>query len=173
MKSLRERYGASPLHLLLILCSFAVALYAGLRLLKGNPLGVAGWFVGAALLHDLLLIPLYTLTDRALQVLLARGGRSSQRALWTARSTVNYVRVPGLVSLLLLAVWYPLILARVPGYQVTTTLPLDTFFGHWLLITGALFAGSAFCLLASLLRHRPRRPPRSPRSWPTRRWGRS
>ncbi len=165
MKGLRERYGASPLHLLLVLCSFAVALYAGLRLLKGDPVGVAVWFVGAALLHDLVLLPLYTVTDRALQALLARAGRGREEGtLWAAGSTVNYLRVPGLVSLLLLVVWYPLVLRRVPGYQVTTGLPPDTFLGHWLLITGALFAGSALCLLAALLRRRPRRPlrPRRP-----------
>ena len=162
MNGLRRRYGASPLHLLLVLCSFAVALYAGLRLLKGDPVAVAVWFVGAALLHDLVLVPLYTVTDRALQLLLARAGHGrAEGTLWAARSTVNYLRVPALVSLLLLGVWYPLVLRRVPGYQVTTGLPPGTFLGHWLLITGALFAGSALCLLAALFRGRPRRPARA------------
>ena len=142
MNGLRRRYGASPLHLLLVLCSFAVALYAGLRLLKGDPVAVAVWFVGAALLHDLVLVPLYTVTDRALQLLLARAGHGrAEGTLWAARSTVNYLRVP--------------------GYQVTTGLPPGTFLGHWLLITGALFAGSALCLLAALFRGRPRRPARA------------
>ena len=163
MKRLRERYGASPLHLLLVLCSFAVALYAGLRLLKGDPVGVAVWFVGAALAHDLVLVPLYTVTDRALQALSARGGRSRE-PLWAARTAVNYVRVPALVSLLLLVVYYPLVLRRVPAYRVTTGLPAGAFLGHWLLITAALFAGSAVCLLAAVVRsRRHRRPPRSPR----------
>ena len=148
MKAVRERYGASPLHLLLVLCSFALALYAGVRLLKGDTVGVAVWFVAAALVHDLVLLPLYTVTDRALQLLLpGRGRRTGTGSGW-----VNYVRVPGLVSLLLLVVWYPLILRRVPGFQLTTGLAPDTFLGHWLLITAALFAGSALCLLGAMVR---------------------
>ena len=49
----------SPLQLLLLVCSFALAGYAGVRLLEGDWFGVALWFVGAALLHDLVLLPLY------------------------------------------------------------------------------------------------------------------
>lgn len=67
MAAFRRRYGASPLHLLLVLASFALAAYAGVRLLKGDTLGVALWFVGAALLHDLVLLPFYAVTDRAAQ----------------------------------------------------------------------------------------------------------
>ena len=157
MKALRQRYGASPLHLLLVLCSFALALYAGLRLLKGDTVGIAVWFVGAALLHDLVLLPLYTVTDRALQLLLPGGDGS--RSTRTGVGLVNYLRVPGFVSLLLLVVWYPLILSRVPGFQLTTGLAPGTFLGHWLLITAALFAGSALCLLASSVRGARRRRP--------------
>ena len=149
----RARYGASPLHLLLVLCSFALALYAGLRLLKGDTVRVAVWFVAAALLHDLVLLPLYTVTDRALQLLVP--GRGTR----TGAGRVNYVRVPGLVSLLLLAVWYPLILRRVPGFQLTTGLAPGAFLGHWLLITAALFAASALCLLTAMVRDARRRRP--------------
>ncbi|MFD4244003.1 hypothetical protein ACFWP3_20725 [Streptomyces sp. NPDC058525] len=60
MNRLRARYGASALHLALTLSSFALALYAGVRLLDGDTWGVAVWFVGAALLHDLVLLPLYS-----------------------------------------------------------------------------------------------------------------
>jgi len=155
----RARYGASPLHLLLVLCSFALALYAGVRLLKGDTVGVAVWFVAAALVHDLVLLPLYTVTDRALQLLLpGRDGGSGARA---GGGWINYVRVPGFVSLLLLVVWYPLILRRVPGFQLTTGLAPGTFLGHWLLITAALFAGSALCLLVSTVRAARQRQPRA------------
>ena len=54
----------SPLQLLLLACSFALAGYAGVRLLAGDWFGVALWFVGAALLHDLVLLPLYAVADR-------------------------------------------------------------------------------------------------------------
>jgi hypothetical protein len=150
VKALRERYGASPLHLLLVLCSFALALYAGLRLLKGDTVAVAVWFVAAALVHDLVLLPLYTVTDRALQLLLP--GRDGSPVSGAGGGLVNYVRVPGSVSLLLLVVWYPLILRRVPGFGPTTGLAADTFLGHWLLITAGLFAASALCLLVSTVR---------------------
>ena len=98
------------------------------------------------LLHDLVL--LYTLTGRALQILLP--GRAASASRGAGR--INYVQVPALVSLLLLVVWYPLILCRVLGYQVTTGLAPGAFLGHWLLITAALFAASALCLLAAMAR---------------------
>lgn len=149
-KGVRARYGASPVHLLLVLCSFALTLYAGIRLLKGDTLGVIVWFVGAALLHDLVLVPLYTVTDKVLVAVLGRcsvPGSAAGPAAW-----INYVRVPAFVAVLLLVVWYPLILRRVPGYAGYTGLPADVFLGRWLLITAALFAFSALCLLIALLR---------------------
>ncbi|MFI9063939.1 hypothetical protein ACIGQE_18970 [Streptomyces sp. NPDC053429] len=132
----RRRYGASPLHLLLVLASFALTAYAGVRLLKGDTVGVALWFVGAALLHDLVLLPAYSLLDRAAQL---------PKAPWPS---VNYVRVPAFVSGLLLLVWWPLVLGRVSHYTAATALPADGFLGRWLLITAALFAASAVVLPA-------------------------
>lgn len=82
----RHRYGASPLHLLLVLASFALAVYAGIRLLAGDTLGVIIWFVGAAMVHDLILLPLYSVTDRAAQRLF-RGGRDAGRPLTGRAST--------------------------------------------------------------------------------------
>lgn len=149
-KGIRARYGASPVHLLLVLCSFALTLYAGIRLLKGDTLGVIVWFVGAALLHDLVLVPLYTVTDKVLAAVLGR--RSATGSAAGPAPWINYVRVPAFIAVLLLVVWYPLILRRVPGYTGYTGLPADVFLGRWLLITAALFALSALCLLIALLR---------------------
>ncbi|MGW8554749.1 hypothetical protein [Streptomyces tubercidicus] len=145
MKGFRARYGASPLHLLLVLCSFFLALYAGVRLLKGDPLGVALWFVGAALLHDLVLLPLYTAADRLLQNAF-RHRRHSTGPPCPPTGGINYLRVPAFVSLLLLVVWYPLVLDRVPEFSLYTGLPSGVFWGRWLLITAGLFAASAVCL---------------------------
>lgn len=153
----RARYGASPLHLLLVLCSFALTAYAGIRLLDGDALMVAVWFIGAALVHDLLLLPLYTVTDRALQALLRRSPDDDGTAPATAaRGSVNYVRVPAFISLLLLAVWYPLILDRVERYSSYTGLNAAVYWGRWLLITCVLFAVSALCLVVRAWRGRPR-----------------
>ncbi|WP_405759074.1 hypothetical protein [Streptomyces sp. NBC_00073] len=145
----RHRYGASPLHLLLVLASFALACYAGLRLLKGDTLGVAVWFVGAALLHDLVLLPLYAVTDLGVQRVLgyrSGEGKGARKGEGGPRVGVNHVRVPAFVSGVLLLVYWPLVLRQVGHYTVTTGLPADVFLGRWLLITACLFAASATVL---------------------------
>ncbi|MFG2335539.1 hypothetical protein [Streptomyces yangpuensis] len=139
----RRRYGASPLHLLLVLASFALAVYAGLRLLKGDTFGVALWFVGAALVHDLVLLPLYSVTDRATQAVCGTSGPGHA----AGRVSVNYVRVPAFVAGVLLLVWWPLVLHRVDHFTAYTGLPADGFLARWLLITALLFASSAVVLL--------------------------
>lgn len=152
MSRFRGRYGASPLHLLLVLTSFALAGYAGVRLLRGDPLGVLIWFAGAALVHDLIFLPAYSVTDRLARHLcrhpLPGQGTSPRRG----GTSVNYVRVPAFVSGLLLLVWWPLILRQVPHYTAATALPADGFLGRWLLISACLFAGSALCLLLRMRR---------------------
>ncbi|MFE9118970.1 hypothetical protein [Streptomyces sp. NPDC007172] len=153
MNGFRTRYGASPLHLTLVLCSFALAGYAGVRLLHGDTLGVIVWFVGAALLHDLVLLPLYSSADRALQRLLPATGRRGAHDAGKRVAGVNHVRVPAFVSGVLLLVWWPLVLGQVDGFTAATALPGDVFLGRWLLVTAGLFAGSALCALARVGRH--------------------
>ncbi|MDG9712213.1 hypothetical protein QC385_29350 [Streptomyces sp. DH10] len=134
----------SPFQLLLLGCSLALAAYAGVRLLAGDWLGVALWFVGAALLHDLVLLPLYAALDRAVV-----------RGFGPRREWVGYVRVPAALSGLLLLVWFPLISGMVEGrYRSATGLPADVFLARWLLITAVLFGGSALLLAVRLLRVR-------------------
>ncbi|CAM5544772.1 hypothetical protein SAFG77S_06452 [Streptomyces afghaniensis] len=136
----------SPFQLLLLACSFALAAYAGVRLLAGDWFGVALWFVGAALLHDLVLLPLYAALDRAV----VRGLGAVRRREWVA-----YVRVPAALSGLLLLVWFPLISGMVERrYRSGTGLPADVFPARWLLITAVLFGGSALLLAVRLLRVR-------------------
>ncbi|MFE9928554.1 hypothetical protein [Streptomyces sp. NPDC005533] len=143
----RRRYGASPLHLLLVLASFVLAGYAGLRLLKGDAVGVALWFVGAALLHDLVLLPLYSVTDRVVQVAFGIDGDVEAPAV---RTGLNHVRVPAFVAGVLLLVWWPLVLRRVDHFTAATGLPEDGFLTRWLLITAGLFAVSAAVLLVRM-----------------------
>lgn len=136
----------SPLHLLLLSCSFALAAYAGVRLLAGDWFGVALWIVGAALLHDLVLLPLYAAADRAVVSVFGAARR---------REWVMYVRVPAALSGLLLLVWFPLISGAVERrYRSATGLPADVFLARWLLITAVLFGGSALLLVVRLLRLR-------------------
>jgi len=131
-----ERYGARPLHLVGFLLTFAVAGWAGLQLANlDNAFSVLVWFAGAIVLHDLVLYPAYSVLDRGVQ----RTGVS-----------INYVRVPALLSGLLFLVWFPLILERAPGlYRSVTGIEPPDYLARWLLITAALFAGS---LLVALLR---------------------
>ncbi|MFC9292522.1 hypothetical protein ACFTWH_24090 [Streptomyces sp. NPDC057011] len=145
----RRRYGASPLHLLLVLASFTLAVYAGVRLLKGDGVAVALWFVGAALLHDLVLLPLYSVTDRAAQALF---GPAADEGSPVARVSVNHVRVPGFVAGVLLLVWWPLVFRQVGHFTASTGLPADGFLARWLLITAGLFAASAAILLVRMWR---------------------
>ncbi len=139
----RRWYGEGPLHLLLMAASFALAGYAGVRLLAGDTFGVVVWFVGAALVHDLVLVPLYAAADR----LLCRtaGPRSG---------LVNFVRVPVFLSGLLLLVWFPLITRQTERYEPASGLSPDVFLGNWLLITAALFAVSGVWLVVRTLRAR-------------------
>lgn len=138
--------------LLLFAASFALAGYAGVRMVAGDEPGlVVLWFVGAVVLHDLVLLPLYSLADRALV-----GGA---RALGH-REAVGYVRVPAALSALLLLLWFPLISGRVAErYETATGLPGDGFAERWLLVTAALFAGSAALLALRLRRAAKHRPP--------------
>ncbi|MGQ4419113.1 hypothetical protein ACN6LA_006221 [Streptomyces sp. SAS_269] len=137
---MRRRFPVgSPFQLLLLACSFALAGYAGVRLLAGDWRGIALWIVGAALLHDLVLLPLYAAADRAV----VRGLGAAGHRGWTL-----YVRVPAVLSGLLLLVWFPLILNLVDRrYRAATGMSADVYLGRWLLITAVLFGGSALLLV--------------------------
>lgn len=142
----------NPFEILLLACSFALAAYAGLRLFAGDWSGVALWLVGAALLHDLVLLPLYSLADRAALRGLGAVGR---------REWAMYVRVPAALSGLLLLVWFPLISGMVDRrYRSATGLPADGFPARWLLITAVLFGGSALLLAVRVARSGGRAPGR-------------
>ena len=57
----RALYGASPLHLLAVIASFAIAAYAFLRI-AGTPTALQTflWLAAAAIGHDLIAFPLYS-----------------------------------------------------------------------------------------------------------------
>lgn len=144
----RRRYGEGPLHLLLLAASFALTGYAGIRLLHGDTPRIVLWFAGAAVVHDLVLLPVYSTADRALREALGTRPGPSVR-----RRSVNFVRVPAFLSLLLLLVQFPLIARLSERYERYTGLSVDVFLGNWLLVTGVLFAVSALWFVLSV---RPR-----------------
>ncbi|MFB9186356.1 hypothetical protein ACFFX1_50250 [Dactylosporangium sucinum] len=143
-------YGANPLHLLALIAAFAVAGYAAVRLFAVQPVGVAVWLVGAAIAHDLILFPLYALADRSARSVLHRRAAD----LRTVRS-INYLRVPTVLSGLLLLVWFPLIFRMVPGFEAATALSQDVYLGRWLAITAVLYGGAALAFALSVRRTRP------------------
>jgi hypothetical protein len=151
-------YGAGPLHLLALLACFGLAGYAAARLIPSQPLGVAAWFFGAVIGHDLLLMPLYSLADRSVMAAIRHREPQLPVTPW-----INYVRVPAALSGLLLLVWFPLILRLQSPYHASTMLSADPYVWHWLAVTGALFLLSAVAF-ALRLRGKPRTasPPERP-----------
>lgn len=133
------------IQLLALLASFAVAGYAAIRLLAGNPVGIGAWFVGSAVVHDLVLFPLYAGLDAVLVLLLRR-----LPALATVRGVrwLNYLRVPAVVSGLLLLVWSPLILRLPTAFHAASGLSEQPFLLHWVAVTVVLFGVSAAILAA-------------------------
>jgi hypothetical protein len=128
------------IQLLALLASFVIAGYAAVRLLAGNPIGVGAWFVGSTVVHDLLLFPLYAGLDAGLVLLLRR------HPPWGAVAGVrwlNYLRVPAVISGVLLLVWSPLILGRPTVIREASGLPSPPLLPHWLAVTAVLFAISA------------------------------
>jgi hypothetical protein len=150
MRRLLRWYGASPLHLLALLACFGLAGYAAARLVSSRPVAVLVWFGGAVVAHDLLLMPLYSLADRSAMAAIRHREPNLPAAPW-----INYVRVPGALSGLLLLVWFPLILRLRSPYHASTTLSADPYLWHWLAVTGTLFLLSAVAF-ALRLRSRSR-----------------
>jgi hypothetical protein len=138
-------YGAGPLHLLTMLASFALAGYAAALLLPGNTVGVLVWFAGAVIGHDLLLVPLYTLADGSARAVFRHRSPALPAVSW-----INYLRVPIVLSGMLLLIWFPLIFRLPARFPATTTLPLDPYLWHWLAVTGVLFLLSAAAFAARL-----------------------
>lgn len=118
--------------------AFAIAGYALAQILRGGSVvNFIVWFTGAVVLHDLLLLPAYSLLDR-LAWTRQRQGHARRVAV------INHVRAPALISGLLLLIYFPSILGLSErNYYAATGHHLHGYARNWLLITVALFAGSA------------------------------
>jgi len=138
---IRRIYGASLAHAALMIGSAVVIGYAGVRWLRAGTWPITEWLAGSVIGHDFLLLPGYAAADRVLVLLL-------RRRKWLAQ----YVRVPVALSLLLLAVWWPLILRHDPARRRQSGLSTAPFLGRWLVISGALFAASGIAAACALRR---------------------
>ena len=147
----RGAYGAGPLHLLAVVASLAIAGYALLEIAdRPAPLSFAIWFGGAIVAHDLVAFPLYSLLNLIAGKPLLAAGERGLRAL-------NHLRVPALLSAFAFVVWFPLILGLGGElYELKSGQTTDAYVGRWLLLTAALFTGSAliFALRLRLARRR-------------------
>ena len=141
MGFLRRHYGAGPIHLLSLVACLAFSGYVVKTIyVSSHGERILVWFVGAAIAHDLVLFPLYALADRSAGWVAARRHPKALPAVpW-----INYLRVPVVMSLILLAISWPLVLDRSePAYHAATGLTLAPFAGRYLLIVGVLFGVSA------------------------------
>jgi hypothetical protein len=142
-------YGAGPLHLVGLLLSFVVALVAFKQVYDADSQfwwRYALWFVGAAVVHDLVLAPVYLALDTALTRL-----RSSRPGL--SPGAVNYVRFPLVGSGMLLLVFGSAIFAHgEDSFRFASGRELDGYLGRWLMITAVLFAASGLAYAVGRLR---------------------
>ena len=146
----RTAYGASPLHLLAHLVAFVAFVWAFSQILGGGFLvNYAAWFVGAAVLHDIVLLPVYSLIDRV-------GSREGRRARGERfGAAINYFRAPAIISAILLLVYSPLILGySEKNYHADTGHTVRGELRNWLLITFGLFLASGLLFGARRLRER-------------------
>ena len=137
LRERRARYGASPLHLLAHLAVLPVVAWALLQVIdRPDAIRIVLWLALSAVVHDVVLLPFYSALDRAEQQV-------------APRPAVNYVRVPALISGLLLLVFFPAISGKgEPSLERVSGLTYDGYLARWLLITAALFAvsGAAYLL---------------------------
>jgi hypothetical protein len=139
---LARRYGASPWHLAGHLAYLALAAYVLAQLLdRPSAANIVLWLVAAVLLHDLVLLPLYSLLDRALW-------RAAPRPLAAA------LRTAAVLCGATLLVFFPPMLglndrtfARAAGYAPSG------YLARWLALAAAITIAS---VVVTALRTRPR-----------------
>lgn len=150
MSRIAKHYGAHPVHLLTMLCGFALLGYI-LVTFKLTTLwnpdawwqSIAVWFAAAVIGHDLILFPIYALAD---QILYRRAPKPRPKV--AAR---NHIRIPAMGAALTLLIFLPGIIEQgAASYQAATGQTQQPFLGRWLLLTAAMFAVSTLVYLARL-----------------------
>jgi hypothetical protein len=142
------------MHLLAHLAGFAVAALAFDKIFSGGDMKeLLLWYLGFAIAHDLLFVPVYAGLDRVLRATIARLPIPAERRV----PVINHVRAPALISGLLLIIYFPLISGRSDaGYFALSGHHLTHYVRNWLLITAALFLASGVVYAARVARVRER-----------------
>jgi hypothetical protein len=143
LAKVRTLYGASPLHVLAVIASFALAGYGFLRIYESpSALGTFIWFGAAIFAHDLLAFPVYSALN-----LIAHRSLVGSGDEWSANlrvPAINHLRIPAILSAFAFLLFFPLILGlSSENYVDDTGVNGDVFFVRWLGICAALFLGSA------------------------------
>lgn len=173
---MRALYGAGPLNLLVLVASFAIAGAAVVGWLQRprDVLTVFEWFAAAIVLHDLVALPLYSLLDR---IAFGSVGAGLRRAPGEAQAPVSptaYLRIPAMLSGLLLLVFCPVLFGLGSGSELSASgIAESGYLTRWLLATGLMFAASGFVYAVATARARaaalppPAPPPSSPPTPPS------
>ena len=145
MVALSRRVGAPPAQLALLVACLGLAAYAAFFLL-GDPalLRMLVWFAAAAVVHDLVIFPLYAGAYRVLTAVLPG-------------PCVNYLRVPALgAGLALLMFWPGIVRQGEVTHLAATGLDQAPYLGRWLVLCAVLFGASAVVFGARVGLHRLR-----------------
>ena len=142
MSRFRTLYGASPLHLLAVIASLAVAGYGFLRIFDSPaPESTMLFFIAAIFAHDLIAFPLYSALNQ-----IANRSAGEKANWWLSQQEVqplNYIRIPAVISGFLLLLYFPLILRlSADRFLANSGQSADVFLGRWLGIVAVLFTVS-------------------------------
>lgn len=143
MNRFKSLYGASPLHLLAVIASFAIAAYGFLRIFDSPaPESTMLFFIAAVFAHDLIAFPMYSALNQ-----IAFRSTGEKANWWLSEQEVqplNYVRIPFVLSAFCLLLFFPLILRlSSEKFMLVSGQSSDVFLGRWLGIVAVLFTGSA------------------------------
>jgi hypothetical protein len=149
--SFKDAYGSNPFHLLLLLAMAALAGFAVLHWLHApTPVRLLVWFAAAVIAHDLIAFPIYTGVDHLLIRAVAGKDPGPVISRWR-RAGINHLRVPTMISVLLLIMWYPIILKRSDGpYFHASGQHQDRGLTNWLLVVAILYGTSLVIFLGRL-----------------------
>ncbi len=150
VKRFRRGYGDGPLHLLALIASLLISGAAVIGWFDSfttpDIVRILIWFLGAIVAHDLILLPIYSLLDRGA---LRASGHPHHRAApaWAPADPAPertpgwvYVRVPALLSGLLVLVFFPEALRLGNAtFQAASGMTQDVYLSRLLLTCGALF----------------------------------
>jgi len=169
LKRFRALYGASPLHLLGALASFAIIAVAVSGWFAEPAVSlkyILIWFAGAIVAHDLLLLPAYSALDRLTTIRRRRPAPAAPPSDAEPAGDVNapagaasvaghvYLRVPVILSGMLLLVFGPEILNLGDStYHVASGQHQHVYLARYLVIVAVLFGLSALAYARARFSH--------------------